>query len=67
MGRGHFESGDLHLNKLGEGPLGNATYQFSSEPSGPEEEDFLTFSYVYLCFKSRTPWHGVSLDPETFI
>ena len=30
MGRGHFEPGGYHLNKLGKGPLGNATYPISS-------------------------------------
>ena len=29
-GMGHLESWDLHLNKLGKGLLGNATYQVSS-------------------------------------
>ena len=27
---GHLGTWDLHLNKLGKGPLGNATYQISS-------------------------------------
>ena len=32
---------NIHLNKLGKGPLANATYQVeASEPSGSEEEDF---------------------------
>ena len=29
-GADHLLSWDLHLNKLGKGPLGNATYQISS-------------------------------------
>ena len=37
----HLGTWDLHLNNLGKGPLGNATYQFhASKPSGSEEEDF---------------------------
>ena len=28
--RGHLAPWDLHLNKIGKGPLGNATYPFSS-------------------------------------
>ena len=39
--RGHLGPWDLNLNKLGRGPLGNATCQFqTSGPSGSEEEDF---------------------------
>ena len=29
-GMGHLRTWDLHLNKIGKGPLGNATYQISS-------------------------------------
>ena len=37
--QGHLEPWDLHLNKIGKRPLGNATYQFqSSEPSDIEED-----------------------------
>ena len=35
LAQSHLEPWDLCLNKLGKGPLGNA-----SEPSGSEEEDF---------------------------
>ena len=39
--RDHLGPLDLHLNKLGKGPLGNAIYQMlTSKPNGFEEEDF---------------------------
>ena len=40
--RDHLGPWDLHLNKLGRGPLGNATYHLfqTSGPSGSEEKDF---------------------------
>ena len=38
----HLGTWDLHLNKLGKGPLGNATYQFyASKQSG--------FLNIFLC------------------
>ena len=38
---GHLGSWDLHLNKIGKGLLGNATYQFqASKPNGSEDEEF---------------------------
>ena len=65
---GHLGPWDLGLNKLGKGPLGNATYQIStSKPSGSEEEDILIFFYVSLWFEPRTPSHWAILDPGTFI
>ena len=30
MAQGHLGTWDIHLNKLGKGPLGNATYQMCS-------------------------------------
>ena len=48
--RDHLAPKDLHLNKLGKGPLCNATYQISSisKPSGSEEAIFLNiFIYFY--------------------
>ena len=52
LGPGHSGTWDLHLNKLGKGPLRNATYQTSaSEPSDSEEEDFEYFSmYFYVSY-----------------
>ena len=38
--RGYLVSWDLHLNKIGKGPLGNATEFQASELSGTKEEDF---------------------------
>ena len=66
--RGHLGSWDLHLNKLGRDPLGNATYQIStSGPSGSEEENFLIYFYAFLWFEPRTPWRGAILDPGTLV
>ena len=64
----HLGPSDLHFIKLDKGPLGNATFQFlPSNPSNSEEEDFLNIFYVFLWFEPRTPWHGVILNPGTFI
>ena len=38
MSWSHLGPCDLHLNKLGKGPLGNATYPISK--SGSDEEEF---------------------------
>ena len=48
LARDNLGPWDLHLNKLGKGPLGNAIYtKFqASEPSGSEEEDFFN---IFLC------------------
>ena len=42
MAQDHLGPWDLHLNKLGKGPLGNllVTEFQASKPSGSEEEDF---------------------------
>ena len=44
-----------HLNKVGKGPLANATYQLLSEPTCSEVDDFLNIFYVFRRFKNRTP------------
>ena len=68
LARGHLGPWDLHLNKLGIGVLGNATYKFqTSGPGGSEEEDFLIYFYVFLRFEPRTPWHLTILDPGTLV
>ena len=39
MVQDHLEPWDLHLNKLGKGPLSNASTEFqASKPSGFEED-----------------------------
>ena len=52
MVQDHLGPWDLHLNKLGKGPLGNVQ---ASKPSGSEEEDFLIFFYVFLWLEPTTP------------
>ena len=47
--RGHFWPKGYNLNKLGRGPLGDATYMLhtkyqESRPCGFRQEDFSTFS-----------------------
>ena len=59
----HLASRELQLNKLGKGPLGNATYQFqASNPRSSEAEDFFN---IFLCISiARTldPWLEAILD-----
>ena len=39
-----------NLNKLGRGPLGDATYQYQgSRPYGFTQEEFFMFSFISLC------------------
>ena len=41
MAQDHLGPWDLHLNKLGKGPLAMLVTEFqASKPSGSEEEDF---------------------------
>ena len=52
---GHLGPWDLHLNKLGKVPTGQATKLQASEPSGSEEEIF----YVYFYGSNLGPlWPG---------
>ena len=68
LAQGHLEPWELHLNKIGKRPLGNATYQFqASEPSDSEEEDFLNIFYAFLWFGPRTLWPRTILDPGTIV
>ena len=39
----------------------------TSELTGSEEEEFLIFFYVFLCFKPRTLLGRAILNPETFL
>ena len=66
MARDHHGPCDLHLNKLGKGPLGNAIYQtLTPKPNGFEEEDFKYFMYFYGLNVGPLAWGH--LDPGTFI
>ena len=63
----HLVPRDLHLNKLGKGPLAMLHTKFqASKPNGSEKENFLIFFYVFIWFEPRTSWQGAMLDPETF-
>ena len=63
--RGHLGPWDLHLNKLGRGPLGNATYQISNIwAKWFWRRRFLN---IFLWFEPRTPCHGAILDPGTLV
>ena len=68
LARGHLGSWDLHLNKLGRGPLGNATYQISNIWA----MWFLQrrFLNIFLCFsmvRTKDPLRGAILDPGTLV
>ena len=60
--QGHLGPRGLHLNKLGKGPLSNATYQISSisKPSGSEEEIFEYFSMYFYGLTLGPPCLGPS-------
>ena len=63
--RGHLGPWDLHLNKLGRDPLGNATYQISNIwAKWIWRRRFLN---IFLWFEPRTPWRGAILDPGTLV
>ena len=48
VARSHLGPWDLHCNKIGKGPLGNATTNFQASKPSNSEEDFLIFFYVFL-------------------
>ena len=66
--RGHLGPWDLHLNKLGRGSLGNATYQISNIwAKWFWRRRFLNIFLCFLWFEPRTPWRGAILDPGTLV
>ena len=68
LAKGHLGSWTLHLNKLGKGTLGNASYYISSIwAKWFWRWRFIIFFSVILCFEPRTSWPEAILDPGTFI
>ena len=66
--RSHLGPWDLHLNKLGRGSVGNATYQISNIwAMWFWRRRFLNYFYAFLWFEPRTPWHRAILDPGTLV
>ena len=66
--RDHLGPWDLHLNKLGKRPLGNAIYQcYESKTNGFGEEDFLIFFMYFYGLSLGPPGGGGIFKPGIFI
>ena len=63
LARGQLDPWDLHLYKLGKGPLGMLHTKFqTSGPSGFVEEDFEYISMHFFGSNLGPPWRGAILD-----
>ena len=68
MAQDHLGPWDIHLNKLGKGPLDRLVTELQApKPNSSEEEDFFCIFYAFLWFEPRTPCHGAILEPVAFI
>ena len=58
---------DKYSDKLGRGPLGDATYQISKLYTFYFQRRFLKFSFFVPVFQTCDPWGGASFDPRAII
>ena len=56
-GWAHFRPQEHYFNKIGTGPLDDASYQYQGSSPCRFREDFFMFPYTNLC-KTCDPWGG---------
>ena len=69
QGRDNFYPQGDHLNKLGRGPLGDATFQISRLWAlwFQTSRLFLCFPYISLCIITCDPWGHAIIGPRGII